>query len=86
MPDPSDFLKSAEYIALLDKLVEGGWVTTVIRLESGQFRFTWTPRGVQGASLMKAIARDLSLGPNGLHALLVFCESHGKDLPDEFEE
>ena len=86
MPAPNDFLKSAEYVALLDKLVEGGWLTSVIRHESGQFRFTWTPRGVQGASLMKAVARDLSLGPQGLHALLIFCEVHGKELPEAFEE
>lgn len=72
-------------MALLDKLVEGGWITTVIRHESGRFLFSWTPRGLQGASLMKAIARDLSLGPKGLHSLLVFCELHGKDLPDDLE-
>jgi hypothetical protein len=85
MPPPDDFLQSAEYIALLDKLVEGGWITQVIRHQRGHFLFTWTPRGLQGASLMKAVARDLSLGPKGLHALLVFCELHGKDLPGQPE-
>jgi hypothetical protein len=60
--------------------------STVIRHKSGYFRFAWTPRGIQGASLVKAIARDLPIGPQGLQALLVFCEVYGKELPEEFEE
>jgi hypothetical protein len=75
--------ESADYVALLDKLVEHGWISTYMRHESGHYVFRWTPKGVDYARFLKSVTEELAL-PSRLFVMLqVFCERHGIAVEDE---
>ena len=83
MSEIPEFFEGADYIALLDKLVAGGWITSYVRHESGHYVFRWTAKGVEYARFMRAVTEELDLSPRLTVMLQVFCERHGLSIEDE---
>jgi len=55
--DKSDDIHHPDhYAALLDKLVERGWISAVARNATGEFVFEWTPKGRNLAWQIKVIS------------------------------
>jgi hypothetical protein len=63
--------------AILDKLVQCGWIEEYgVHDPNGKYVFKWTAKGLQRSRWVKEISMELNLGPEGMCALLVICEQH----------
>jgi len=72
--------------ALLDKLVEHGWITGVARHECGRYVFGWTPKGVEYARFLRVVTEELELSPRLFGMLAIFSIRHGLQAgADEIE-
>ena len=83
MPQRPSLLQGPEYVALLDKLVEHGWISRIARHESGEYFFTWTAKGVEFARFLRFVTGELGLSPRLFGVLAVFCELHGLAVEQE---
>lgn len=70
--------KEAAMMAMLEKLVEFGWIEQLATDDrTGAYALKWTAKGRERAQWLRTITSELELGPKMLTALMVICELHG---------
>lgn len=74
--DPSqEAERIAQITAVMDKLVESGWIEEWGQ-HKGAYILKWTPKGRERSRWVNEIATELNLGPKGLTALITLCFLH----------
>jgi hypothetical protein len=78
MTDFDEVSKRARLSAILEKLVECGWVDgSFLHDVTGNYALRWTPKGAERARWVNLISEELDLGPQGMLTLIAICKQHG---------
>ncbi len=76
MPDLDEQFLRENFTAILDRLMEHGWISSFGFHKNGGYALAWTEKGKMRARWLKEMESELDLGPKGMTALLVICHLH----------
>ncbi len=75
MPNHDEAFYRKNVEAILDRLLEKGWITEW-GIHNDKYAFKWTAKGLERSHWVRDVAEELDLGPQGMTALLTICHLH----------